>query len=372
MAWNEPGGGNRDPWNPNGRRGGGDGGGMPDVDQLLQRLKSRFRGKGPRPGGLSSGGVGLLAAAALVAWLLLCFFTVDAQERAVVLRFGEPVRSYGPGWAWRAWPIETVEKVNFTQVRQVTERSEMLTKDENIVNVEVKVQYKIRDVDAYLFGPADPDAALRDLTKASVRQVLGASALADLLKDPQTPSQAAEKILQKRLDAYASGLEVAELSLQKIEAPDAVQDAFADARKADEEAQRLRSEAEAYANDRLPKARGNAARELADAAAYRDRLIARAQGEADRFLKLLAEYRKAPRVTRDRLYLETMSEVLSSATKVVVDAQRNGPVIYLPLDASGKAGANSGGAGEAPAGAAGTHPGTPGSGDFRSRDRGGH
>jgi len=369
MAWNEPGGGNRDPWNPGGRRTGD--GGMPDVDQMLERLKSRFKGKGPRPGGLSSGGAGLLFGAVAVVWALMCFFVVDAQERAVVLRFGEAVRHNDPGWGWRAWPIEKVEKVNVTQVRQVTERSDMLTQDENIVDVELKVQYRVKSVQEYLFSQADPDSTLRQVTKSAVREVVGRSKMDFILTEGrQEVAERTQQILQERLDYYKSGLSVAEVNLQNVQAPEPVQDAFADAIKAREDQERLKNEAEAYANDRLPRARGAAARELAEAIAYRDRLIAQANGESERFKKLLAEYRKAPRVTRDRLYLETMSQVLGDVTKIVVDTDKNGPVIYLPLDQLNKAqrGTEAGADPNAGAGT-GSRPGT--SGAERSRERGG-
>lgn len=372
MAWNEPGGGNRDPWNPNGGRGnrGGSGDtGIPDVDKLLENLRTRFR-RGGRPGGLSSGGVGLLLAAIALVWSLLCFFTVDAQERAVVLRFGAYVRSNDPGWGWRAWPFETVEKVNVTQVRQVTERSDMLTLDENIVDVELKVQYRVSDINKYLFSQADPDATLRQMTKAAVREVVGRSTMDFILiEGRQEVAEKTQQILQERLEAYDSGLIVTEVNLQNVQAPEAVQDAFADAIKAREDRERLKNEAEAYANDRLPKARGAAARELAEAIAYRDRLIAQAQGESERFKKLLAEYRKAPRVTRDRLYLEAMSDVLSNTTKVVVDSKRNGQMMVLPLDALTRGAGSSTGGDAAPAAGAGK--GGSGPGDGRSRDRGG-
>jgi len=365
MAWNEPGGGNRDPWNPGGRRGGD--GNMPDVDQMLERLKSRFKGKGPRPGGLSSGGAGLVVGAAFVIWALMCFFVVDAQERAVVLRFGQFVRANDPGWGWRAWPLEKVEKVNVTQVRQVTERSDMLTQDENIVDVELKVQYRVKSVQEYLFSQADPDSTLRQVTKSAVREVVGRSRMDFILTEGrQEVAERTHQILQERLDYYKSGLSVAEVNLQNVQAPEPVQDAFADAIKAREDQVRLTNEAEAYANERLPRASGAAARELAEAIAYRDRLIAQAQGEAERFTKVLAEYRKAPRVTRDRLYLETMSEVLGGANKVLIDVDKGGPMIYLPLDQLQKSRAAEGGsepasAPQRPSAAAGE----------RSRERGG-
>jgi membrane protease subunit HflK len=368
MAWNEPGGGGRDPWNPGGKRPGD--GGMPDVDQVLERLKARFKGRGPRPGGLSSGGAGLVAGAVALVWILSGVYSVDAQERAVVLRLGAYLATAEPGPHWRLpWPIESHEKVNVTQVRQVTERSDMLTQDENIIDVELKVQYRVSSAQQYLVSQADPDSTLRQVTKSAVREVVGRSKMDFILTEGRTEiAEQTQQILQERLDAYASGLVVTEVNLQNVQAPEPVQDAFADAIKAREDQERLKNEAEAYANGRLPKAGGTAARELAEATAYRDRLIAQASGEADRFLKLLKEYRKAPRVTRDRLYLETMSEVLGNATKIVIDVNKTGPMIYLPLDQLNRARAGEPGD-EAPTGP-GTRP-EASSGDSRARDRGG-
>jgi membrane protease subunit HflK len=369
MAWNEPGGGNRDPWNPGGRRGGD--GGLPDVDQMLERLKSRFKGKGPRPGGLSSGGAGLLGAAIALVWIASGFYAVDEQERAVVTRFGAYAGTAEPGLRWRLpWPVESTEKVNVTQVRQVTERSDMLTQDENIVDVELKVQYRVSSAEKYLFSQADPDSTLRQVTKSAVREVVGRSRMDFILTEGrQEVAERTQQILQERLDAYDSGLIVAEVNLQNVQAPEPVQDAFADAIKAREDQERLKNEAEAYANDRLPKARGAAARELAEAIAYRDRLIAQAEGESERFSKLLTEYRKAPRVTRDRLYLETMSEVLANTTKIMIDVDRSGPLIYLPLDQLNKARGDAATDGSAVP-PTGSRTGPAGS-DHRSRDRGG-
>ncbi|HUR41328.1 MAG TPA: FtsH protease activity modulator HflK [Verrucomicrobiae bacterium] len=337
MAWNEPGGGNRDPWNPGGRRGND---GLPDVDQMLEKLKSRFKGKGPRPaggggGGLSTGGAGLLAGAIALLWAASGFYVVDAQERGVVMRFGAFTGISEPGLQWRLpWPIEKVETINVEQVRQVSERSDMLSQDENIVDVELKVQYRVSAADKYLFSQADPDSTLRQVTKSAVREVVGRSKMDFVLSGEgrQEVSSLTQQILQERLDAYDSGLIVTEVNLQNVQAPEGVQDAFLDAIKAREDQVRLTNEAEAYSNDRLPRASGAAARELTEAIAYRDRLIAQATGEADRFSKILTEYRKAPRVTRDRLYLETMAEVLGNSQKVIIDTKKSGPMLYLPLD----------------------------------------
>ena len=369
MAWNEPGGGNRDPWNPNGRRTGD--GGMPDVDQMLERLKSRFKGKGPRPGGMSSGGAGLVVGAILVLWALSGLYVVDEQERAVVMRFGAFARVSDSGLSWRLpWPIESHEKINVTQVRQDTESADMLTQDENIVSVELKVQYRVDSAEKYLFTQADPVTTLRQVTKSAVREVVGRNKMDFvLIEGRQEVAERTREILQERLDYYDSGLRVTEVNLLNVQAPDPVQDAFADAIKAREDQERLKNEAEAYANDRLPRARGAAARELADAIAYRDRLILEAQGEAERFKKLLTEYRKAPRVTRDRLYLEAMTEVFAASNKVLIDVDKGGPMIYLPLDQLKNAG-QSGEPGDGAASGPGTRPGTS-SGDSRTRERGG-
>lgn len=338
MAWNEPGGG-KDPWSQGPRRGNGSGSGPPDLDELFKRWRSRFkRGGGGGGGGfagLPTGNIGLIVIAAVLLWLASGFYAVDEQERAVVLRFGAYVETTNPGLRWRLpWPIESVELVNVTQVRQVTERNDMLTQDENIVDVEVKVQYRVSSAERYLFSLQDPDTTLRQVTKSAVREVVGRSLMDNVMKGEGRidTAERTKDIMQELLDTYESGLVVAEVNFQNIQPPEPVQGAFADAIKAREDQVRLKNEAEAYANDRVPKARGAAARELAEANAYRDRSVAEAQGESERFNKLLTEYRKAPKVTRDRLYLEAISDVLRNANKIVVDVDGNGPMLYLPID----------------------------------------
>src|SRR5690349_19151813 len=207
---------------------------MPDVDQMFERLKSRFKGKGGRPGGMSSGGAGLLAFALALLWVFSGTYTVDAQERAVVLRFGDYVAETGPGIQWYLpWPIGSIEKVNVEQVRQVTERSDMLTQDENIIDVELKVQYRVKSAQQYLVSQADPDATLRQVTKSAVREVVGRSKMDFILTEGrQQIAEQTQQILQERLDAYAAGLSVTEVNLQNAQAPEPVQDAFLDATKA--------------------------------------------------------------------------------------------------------------------------------------------
>jgi len=331
MAWNEPGGNNKDPW-------GGNRGQGPDFEALLKQLKERFAGRGKGPNGRAPGSppeqLGWLPLGILVLWLLSGFYIVDEQERAVVMRFGAYVRTAEQGPHWRMpWPFEKAEKVNVTQVRPITDRSDMLTQDENIVDVEVKVQYRVSKVEDYLFNVEDPDGTLRQTLKSAVREVVGRSNMDFILTDGRQKVAAETKqLMQDRLDEYKTGLIVTEVNLQQVQPPEQVQSAFADAIKAREDQQRLKNEAEAYANDRLPRARGGAARQTAEASAYRDRVVARAEGEAARFGKLLVEYQKAPRVTRERLYLDAMAEVLGSTSKILLDVNKGNPMLYLPLE----------------------------------------
>lgn len=339
MAWNEPGPG-RDPWNPNsgGKRGDE---GPPDLDALLKRLKERFFGKGSGrgPSGRFGGGtpksvIGLIAVLVVALWLLSGFYTIEEQQRGVVLRFGAYTGTTEPGLKWRLpWPIERVEKIDYTQVRQVTDRATMLTQDENIVDLELSVQYRVSSAEDYLFSMADPDRTLQQATKASVREVVGQSLMDFILTDGrQAVADKTKILLQERLNEYHAGLIVTEVNLQQAQPPEQVQAAFADAIKAREDKERLRNEAEAYANDRLPRARGEAARNLAEATAYRDQTIARAQGDAARYLALYEEYRKAPKITRSRLYYDVMGEVYGASSKILIDVDKSNPTFFLPLD----------------------------------------
>ncbi len=333
MAWNEPGntGGNKDPW-------GGNRGQGPDFEALFKQLKERFAGRGKGNGSRVPGGpqeqLGWLPIGIFVLWLLSGFYIVDEQERAVVMRFGAYTRTAEQGPHWRMpWPFEKVEKVNVTQVRPITDRSDMLTQDENIVDVEVKVQYRVSKVEDYLFNVEDPDGTLRQTLKSAVREVVGRSNMDFILTDGrQKVASETKQLMQDRLDEYKTGLIVSEVNLQQVQPPEQVQSSFADAIKAREDQQRLKNEAEAYANDRLPRARGGAARQTAEASAYRDRVVARATGDASRFSQLLVEYQKAPRVTRERLYLDAMAEVLGSTSKILLDVNKGNPMLYLPLE----------------------------------------
>lgn len=353
MAWNEPGSNNRDPWNQNGggnggNRGGPGGGGNqgpPDLDEIIKRFKARLGGKGPRgprgPAGaaaqmpkLPGGAVGIALGLIGLLWVASGFYTIDEQERGVVLRFGAYTVTTEPGLRWHLpWPVEKVEKVQFTKVQSVSQRAVMLTQDENIIDVELSVQYRVSSAYDFVMNVVDPKLTLEQATKAVVREVVGSSPMDFVLNEGrQAVADRAKISLQERLDEYKTGLIVTEINLNQVQPPEAVQAAFADVIKAREDLERQKNEAQAYANDRLPKARGAAARDIAEATAYKDQIVAKAQGDAARFTSLVSEYRKAPQVTRERLYLDTMSEVYRRSSKVVIDVEKGSPMIYLPLD----------------------------------------
>ena len=336
MAWNEPGNNGQDPW---GRRGPNQG--PPDLDEMLRKLRERFSGKGPGGSGGGGGGGKLikgllpLAVAGVVAiWLLSGFYVVDEQQRGVVLQFGQYVATTDPGLRWHVpTPIQSVERVNVTSVNALTERASMLTQDENIVDVSLQVQYRVRSAEEYLFNVRDPVRTLKEATKSAIREVVGKSDMDFILTAGREAVAARTKeLLQETIDSYDAGLLVTEVNLEEATAPQAVQGAFADAIKAREDQERLINEAQAYANDILPRARGTAARDVERAQGYRESVVAEAQGETARFRALLTEYRQAPEITRDRLYLDTMNDVLGSTSKIMIDSKAGNSLMYLPLD----------------------------------------
>ncbi|MEA5446249.1 FtsH protease activity modulator HflK [Gammaproteobacteria bacterium AB-CW1] len=438
MAWNEPG-KNRDPWGgPRGNNGSGKGGGEqgpPDLDEVFRNLKQRLFGGGSGSGGgrgNSGGGgqvpsapmVGLVAAALLVIWLLSGFYTVDDAERGVVLRVGAYERTEGPGLHWRIpWPVETVERVNVNEIRRFNYRSRMLTKDENIVEVDLNVQYRVGDSGAlselaerlmgaadirdrevrvedvdeleevngevpeeledadmdledglggrditcvytypdydnggeeaelgpeaagpqtvrepahnYLFNVERPDETLNEVTESAVREVVGNTIMGCVLigEGRSFLELTTHLSVQETLNRYGAGIEVTQVNLQDVNFPEAVQPAVEDAIKAREDRERLMLEAEAYRNDVVPRARGAAAREIEEARAYLARVVDRADGDASRFSQLVTEYQLAPEVTRERLYLETMEDVLGRTPKVIIDqSEGSNNLLYLPMD----------------------------------------
>lgn len=348
MAWNEPGGNsnNQDPWG--GRRGGGGGDkkGPPDLDEAFRKLQDSLNGMfgggkkrsggGDRNigkgGGLGLLGIGLAVLAAI--WLYSAVYVVDEQEQAVVLRFGKYYETVGPGLNIYFPPIDRKYLENVTRERAYSKQGQMLTEDENIVEVPLTVQYKITNLQDFVLNVDQPEVSLQHATESALRHVVGSTSMDQVLTEGR--EQMAVDIrerLQRFLDTYRTGITVTQVNVQSAAAPREVQEAFDDVIRAREDEQRARNQAESYANGVVPEARGQAQRIIEDANGYRDEVIARAKGEADRFTKLVAEYRKAPDVTRQRLYLETMQEVYSNSSKVLVatkDGQNN--LLYLPLD----------------------------------------
>ncbi|UPG93193.1 FtsH protease activity modulator HflK [Luteibacter aegosomatissinici] len=344
MPWNEPGNGQKDPWNRNrqGQR-------KFDLDSLLKQVTSRFGRFGA-----GSGGVLAILLVFAVAWLLVSSFTViDARQVGVVLRFGQFARVLPPGMHLKAPnPIETVTKVETTQVRTVSDTVSMLTRDENIIAIDFNIQYQVSDARKFLFSNADnAENMLKNAAEAAVRSVVGANAMDNILTTPgadaspaqapgadaspeakETLQQQTRSILQSTLDMYDSGIAVTGVSFQSVSPPQQVKDAFDDVNAAREDRQRAENEALAYQSKVLPEARGEAARIAGAAEADKVERIAAATGDADRFNLLLKEYRAAPDVTRRRLWLETVEDVMSHNPKVV-DGTNGKNLIQLPVEA---------------------------------------
>ena len=374
MAWNEPGGNsnNQDPWGSGGggRRGGGDQKGPPDLDEAFRKLQeslngmfggNKKRGNGSSGGGSGRrGGLGLLwigLVVLLAVWLFNAVYIVDEQEQAVVLRFGKYHETVGPGLNIYFPPIDRKFQANVTRERAYTKQGQMLTEDENIVEVPLTVQYKISNLQSFVLNVDQPEVSLQHATDSAVRHVVGSTAMDQVLTEGrEAMAGEVKERLQRFLDNYGTGIIVTQVNLQSAAAPREVQEAFDDVIRAREDEQREKNQAESYANGVIPEARGQAQRMLEEAAGYREAVISRAQGEADRFSKLVAEYRKAPDVTRQRLYLETMQEMMSSTSKVLVTGESGqNNLLYLPLDKMINSRGNGGSASSsasAPAGAA--------------------
>jgi membrane protease subunit HflK len=337
MAWNEPGGGGKDPWgnNPNNA-------GPPDLDEIVRKLQERvgglFGGKGGGGGGgggdISKRTVGVIAAVLFIGWLFTGIYIVDPAERGVVLRLGAYTKMTEPGPHWHIpYPIETVQIVNVDEISSFSHKAAMLTQDENIVDVELTVQSRIQDAANYLFQDQAPEKTLRDATETVVRKTIGGSKLDFVLTEGRSAiAVMIQKRVQDLMDQYKTGLLVTSVNMQPAKPPEPVKEAFDDAIKAREDKERLENQAEAYANEIVPQARGEAARAVADAKAYRDRVIAEALGQTSRFTSVLTEYTKAPEVTRERLYLEAMEGVLSASNTVLLDVPGGDSLMYLPLD----------------------------------------
>jgi membrane protease subunit HflK len=342
MAWNEPGGGNnnRDPW-------GGGNQGPPDLDEALKNLQKKFGGIFGGSGGSGSGGSAsallVLLVGALLVWGLMGFYQIDEQERAVVLRFGKYHDTARPGLQWNPPLIDEVIRVNTTKVRAASFREIMLTQDENIVEVRLSVQYVIDNVKDFVLQVRDPENSLQHATQSALRHVVGGMTMDLVLTEGR--SQIATEVrerLQDYLSMYGTGIRLSAVNVDDSKPPTQVQAAFDDVIKAREDEERVKNEAQSYANGIVPEARGKAQRQIEEASAYREEVIANAEGEADRFNKLLAEYRKAPEVTRERLYLDAVQNVLANTSKVMVDVEGGNNMMYLPLDKLGAGSASMG------------------------------
>ena len=338
MARNEPGGGNnkpKDPW------GGGEQG-PPDLDEALKKLQDRlgglFGGGGGSSGGssgptLSGATIGLLVVVALIVWGFMGLYQVDQQERGVVLRFGKYHEIVQPGLHWNPPLIDEVTRVNTTKVRAVSFREIMLTQDENIVEVKLSVQYVINDPAKFVLQVRDPERSLQLASQSALRHVVGGTSMDLVLTEGR--AQIAIDVhsrLQEYIDLYQTGILVSKVTVDESKPPTQVQAAFDDVIKAREDEERVKNEAQAYANGIVPEARGGAQRQIEEANAYKEEVIANADGEAARFERLLAEYEKAPKVTRERLYLDAVQAVLTQTNKVMVDVEGGNNVMYLPLD----------------------------------------
>jgi len=358
MAWNEPGGSkDDDPWGGGGKS---NQQGPPDLDEVVRKIQDKFggifggkkRGTGGGSGANAPGkfGIGIIVIVVLLLWGLSGFYIVDEGKRGVVLQFGKYKTTAQAGLRWHVpYPVESVDIVNVDQnrtveigyrsggtelaTRSIPRESLMLTQDENIIDIEFAIQYRVKDAKDYLFNVRDPDVTLGAATESAVREIIGKSKMDFVLTEGRSEvAQRAEKLIQDILDLYKSGLQVISVNMQDAQPPEQVQAAFSDAVKAREDEQRSINEAEAYSNDVIPRARGTKARLMAEAEAYKEKVIAQAEGEASRFLQVMTEYKKAPEVTRERLYLETIEEVMNNTSKVMLDVKDGGNVLFLPLD----------------------------------------
>lgn len=366
MAWNDPQWGNK----KSGNNAGGNSG-PPDLDELLKNLNQKLSGlfggikrdgtgNGGGDGGGSSGGgsgmgghpgglAGLLVGLAVLIWLASGFYIVDAGEKGVEQRFGQYTISTGPGPNWRMpWPIESSRVVNVDGVRTIEvgyraksknlQESLMLTDDENIVDLQFAVQYNLKSAEDFLFvnryeNIEDGEDVVRQAAETAMREVVGKNKMDFVLSSGRTEIAAqVKKLMQEILDRYKTGISISQVNMQNVQAPEQVLAAFEDVQKAKQDQDRLKNEAQAYNNDVVPRARGEAARMLQEAEGYKQQVIANAQGDAARFSQLLIEYQKAPVVTRQRIYLDTMQQVMNNSTKVLVDQKGNGSLLYLPLD----------------------------------------
>ena len=357
MSLNDPNwgrGGNRGPQGP-----GGGNQGPPDLDELWRNFNRRLgemfrrRGRGtpdepPRPPSARGIGGGAIALVILVivVWLASGFYIVVEGQRGVVLTFGKFTKETTPGLNWRMpWPIQAHEIVNMSQVRtlevgyrnnvrtKVLKESLMLTDDENIVDLQFAVQYVVKDAQAYTFNVRRPDESAMQIAETAMREVIGKNRMDSILYETQVDvANKAHQLMQQIHDRYNTGIQISAVTVQNAQPPEQVQAAFDDAVKANQDRERQKNEGQAYANDVSPRARGAASRLQQESEGYKQRVIANAEGDSSRFRQVLAEYAKAPQVTRERIYIDTMREILSSTNKVMMDYRGSGNLLMLPLE----------------------------------------
>ncbi|MDP2112326.1 MAG: FtsH protease activity modulator HflK [Thiobacillus sp.] len=354
MAWNDP------QWGNNGNR--NKNSGPPDLDEIWRRINQRLNGLfgkkdtgggsggggGFSPEGLPGGGnlVGVLIGVLVLVWVASGFYIVDTGQRGVVLRFGQYIETTEPGPRWHLpWPVESREIVNVDQVRtvevgyrsdvksKVLRESLMLTDDENIIDLQFAVQYILKDPKDFLFVNRGPEETVLQVAETAMREIVGKNKMDFVLYEGRAEIAASAKVLlQQILDRYNTGISISQVTLQNIQPPEQVQAAFDDAVKAGQDRERLKNEAEAYFNDIVPRARGVASRLTEEAEGYKLSVTANAEGEASRFAQIFTEYQKAPQVTRQRMYLDTMQAVMNNTSKILVDQKGGNSLLYLPLD----------------------------------------
>jgi len=336
MAWNEPGGNNNDPW----KNKGGKDQGPPDLDEVFKNIMAKFGkfggGKGgSSSGGKSFGGIGLSVILGIIVavWVLSGFYTIREAERGVVLRFGEFSHFVEPGLRWKPTFVDSVVPVDVQTVRSMASSGSMLTQDENVVRVEMEVQYRILEPYKYSFAVTSPEESLSQAFDSAIRYVVGHSKMdAVLTSGREVARQNVRDELQAIIESYDMGLAIVDMNFKDARPPEEVKAAFDDAIAAQEDEQRFINEADAYAREIEPRARGQVNRMAQEAQAYKERVTLEAQGEIARFEELLPQYKAAPEVTRSRLYIETLEEVYSNTSKILVDTQGTGNMMYLPLD----------------------------------------
>lgn len=334
MAWNEPGnnGKDRDPWGNNGKNQG-----PPDLDEMLRKVSRRFGGLlgGGKSGGeMGRFGLSIALVIAVVVWVVSGFYTIREAERGVILRFGEYSHNVEPGLRWKPTFIDRVIPVDVESVRSLPASGFMLTQDENVVRVEMDVQYRVVDPEQYLFSVTNAEESLGQATDSSLRYVVGHTRMDDILTTgrEQVRRETWDGI-EKIVTPYQMGLQIVDVNFLPARPPEEVKDAFDDAISAQEDEQRFIREAEAYAREVEPKARGTVKRLEQEAEGYKSQIVLKAKGEVARFNELLPQYQAAPDLTRERIYLETMEELYQQANKVLVDMpDGNNSMIYLPLD----------------------------------------